>query len=63
MPGVVDDIHRLPADLPVPVDDGAAAHLTGMRVPPISLEFDRWTPGHAGGSAWMDGRVLLPAHR
>ena len=32
-----DDIHRLPADLPVPVDDGACAHLPGMAVPSISL--------------------------
>jgi peroxiredoxin len=27
----------LPADLPRPVDDGAAGHLTGMRMPSISL--------------------------
>ena len=27
----------LPADLPVPVDDGATAHLTGMRLPSIAL--------------------------
>ena len=27
----------LPADLPVPVDDGAAAHLVGARLPDISL--------------------------
>jgi len=27
----------LPADLPVPEDDGAAAHLTGAVMPPISL--------------------------
>jgi peroxiredoxin len=33
-----DDISRLPPGLPVPVDDGAAAHLTGMRMPPIELE-------------------------
>jgi peroxiredoxin len=28
---------RLPSDLPMPVDDGAADHLPGMRVPPIAL--------------------------
>jgi len=28
----------LPAGLPVPVDDGAAAHLTGMEIPSIRLE-------------------------
>jgi len=27
----------LPPDLPVPVDDGACAHLRGMRVPPVAL--------------------------
>jgi len=27
----------LPEGLPVPTDDGAAAHLTGMRMPPIAL--------------------------
>lgn len=29
---------ELPADLPVPVDDGAAVHLTGMKLPSISLQ-------------------------
>ncbi|BAT60735.1 putative peroxiredoxin bcp [Variibacter gotjawalensis] len=27
----------LPEDLPSPIDDGAAAHLTGMRMPSVSL--------------------------
>jgi peroxiredoxin len=31
------DPTRLPDDLPAPVDDGAADHLPGMRVPPIAL--------------------------
>jgi peroxiredoxin len=31
------DLANLPADLPVPVDDGAAAHLRGSRVPDIPL--------------------------
>jgi peroxiredoxin len=31
------DLHDLPADLPVPEDDGAAAHLTGMAVPELTL--------------------------
>jgi hypothetical protein len=26
-------LEKLPADLPVPVDDGAASHLTGLRLP------------------------------
>jgi peroxiredoxin len=32
-----DDLMNLPGDLPVPVDDGAADHLPGMRLPSISL--------------------------
>ncbi|HWM00103.1 MAG TPA: peroxiredoxin [Nocardioidaceae bacterium] len=31
------DPTRLPSDLPAPVDDGAADHLLGLRVPPIAL--------------------------
>jgi peroxiredoxin len=31
------DPTQLPADLPVPVDDGAAAHLTGTAMPAIAL--------------------------
>jgi peroxiredoxin len=32
-----DPLFNLPSDLPVPVDDGAAKHLTGMKVPAIML--------------------------
>jgi peroxiredoxin/DNA-binding transcriptional MerR regulator len=32
------DYTRLPADLPLPEDDGAAAHLPGMRVPHLELQ-------------------------
>lgn len=32
-----DDILRLPPDLPVPIDDGLARHLLGMRVAKVSL--------------------------
>ena len=32
------NIYSLPADLPVPVDDGRAAHLAGARLPSIGLE-------------------------
>jgi peroxiredoxin len=31
------DPSRLPADLPVPTDDGAADHLPGLTLPPIAL--------------------------
>jgi peroxiredoxin len=34
---VARDLGTLPADLPVPVDDGACDHLVGMSVPPIAL--------------------------
>ena len=31
------DPYSLPDDLPRPVDDGAAAHLEGTRMPPVEL--------------------------
>jgi peroxiredoxin len=36
-----DNIHELPKDLPVPQDDGACDHLTGMKLPPIGLPSTR----------------------
>ena len=35
--GPMNDYLSLPADLPVPEDDGAAAHLPGTPVPPLEL--------------------------
>ena len=32
-----DNLHELPKDLPVPQDDGACAHLTGVRLPRVAL--------------------------
>jgi peroxiredoxin len=32
-----NDLYNIPADLPVPVDDGACKHLVGMQVPAITL--------------------------
>jgi peroxiredoxin len=32
-----DNVYQLPADLPVPEDDGACNHLAGMRLPPLAL--------------------------
>jgi peroxiredoxin len=32
-----DNLYQLPADLPVPVDDGAAQHLPGLALPPVAL--------------------------
>jgi len=38
-----DNLYELPENLPVPVDDGACDHLSGMRVPSVPL------PSTAGG--------------
>ena len=43
-----DDLYTLPAGLPVPIDDGAAAHLTGQPMPSITL------PSTAGRSVRLD---------
>lgn len=43
-----DDLYELPADLPVPVDDGAARHLAGAVVPPVAL------PSTSGGLVRLD---------
>lgn len=52
------DPTSLPADLPVPEDDGAADHLVGLAVPPVSL------PATTGGpvsllAASVAGRVVV----
>jgi peroxiredoxin len=53
----VTDLSRLPRDLPVPEDDGAAAHLVGRRLPHLSL------PATTGESVALDelpvGRTVL----
>ncbi len=51
-----DDVYSLPSDLPVPADDGACAHLPGLRVPPVPL------PSTTGGPvdlARIAGRVVV----
>ena len=52
-----DDLNQLPADLPVPVDDGACAHLTGTALPaPLPL------PATSGGTvdlAALPGRTVV----
>jgi peroxiredoxin len=35
---VSHDVYDLPANLPVPVDDGAADHLTGLELPDLHLD-------------------------
>lgn len=32
-----NDFYTLPSDLPIPLDDGACVHLTGLKMPNISL--------------------------
>jgi len=36
-----DDLYSIPPDLPVPADDGACAHLRGMKLPPLELRSTR----------------------
>jgi peroxiredoxin len=46
----------LPPDLPAPIDDGACAHLTGMRVPPIALAS---TAGGTVDLSSLPGRTVV----
>jgi peroxiredoxin len=46
----------LPADLPVPVDDGAAAHLLGRSIPDLSM---RSTAGHEVDLAELAAGALV----
>ncbi len=51
-----DDLHVLPKDLPIPIDDGACDHLPGLRVPSAPL------PSTAGGLvdlARLAGRTVV----
>jgi peroxiredoxin len=54
-----DDIHTLPADLPVPEDDGAADHLLDAVVPAIELPA---TTGDAISLNELEGRTVLFAY-
>ena len=47
-----DDLYQLPADLPVPVDDGAARHLTGAALPQVAL------PSTSGGLVRLDDAAI-----
>ncbi len=51
-----DNLYELPADLPVPVDDGACAHLPGKRVPSVPLLS---TAGRLVDLASLSGRVVV----
>jgi peroxiredoxin len=47
-----DNLYQLPADLPVPGDDGATRHLTGSTLPPIAL------PATSGGLVRLDDEAI-----
>ena len=51
-----DNLMELPKDLPVPQDDGACAHLTGMKLPAITL---RSTRGRAVDLAKLKGTTVV----
>lgn len=50
-----DNLYQLPADLPVPEDDGAARHLVGMAVPPVALA------STSGGEVRLDDPAITLA--
>jgi peroxiredoxin len=51
-----DNVHELPRDLPVPVDDGACAHLPGLSMPAIALPS---TAGRLVDLAALPGRTVV----
>lgn len=51
-----DDVNTLPADLPVPVDDGACDHLTGLRLPSMPLPA---TDGRTVDLSALSGRTVV----
>ena len=50
------NLNQLPADLPIPQDDGAADHLVGMRLPAISLNATTGSRCNLGESR---GRLVI----
>lgn len=46
------DFVSLPPDLPVPVDDGAAKHLTGLEVPDLTFDSTQGPLALVGSSLW-----------
>jgi len=51
-----DNVMELPKDLPVPQDDGACDHLTGMMLPPVAL---RSTGGRMIDLAKLQGTTVV----
>ena len=56
---VLHDPTVLPEDLPVPLDDGAARHLPGMRLPDLALPA---TDGSSVNLSKLDGRTVIYAY-
>lgn len=51
-----DNLYELPADLPVPRDDGACRHLTGLRLPRLALAS---TAGRSVDLSALEGRTVV----
>jgi len=51
-----DNLYELPQDLPVPQDDGACAHLPGLKLPPIPLAT---TGGHSVDLSALKGLTVV----
>ncbi|MGZ8155689.1 MAG: peroxiredoxin [Burkholderiales bacterium] len=51
-----DNLYELPKGLPVPADDGACVHLTGLRVPSVTLPSTR---GDRIDLAAIEGRTVV----
>jgi len=51
-----DSVYELPKDLPVPQDDGACAHLSGMKLPRVTLAS---TAGRSVELAQAKGRTVV----
>ena len=54
-----DNIYELPRDLPVPIDDGACAHLAGTALPSVPLPS---TGGRLVDLAALRGRTVVYAY-
>jgi len=51
-----DNLYQLPSDLPVPKDDGACAHLPGMKLPQLRLQA---TGGQAVDVSTLQGTTVI----
>lgn len=52
-----DNLYKLPTDIPIPQDDGAASHLLGKEVPSIGLACTSGQPVNL--STFSDGYVVV----